>query len=128
MELENCSLLNLKLHVKLGIKTETIVTVAGEMKVNIRRKKYQCNSIENFLELEKMKGGEESNGLSPSPFFSHSSHIWSYEGCRFELHRMDEVKFAVTTLTHCTPQKEICLSEKALSQSREIFPKKVIAC
>lgn len=70
MELENCSLLNLKLHVKLGIKTETIVTVAGEMKVNIRRKKYQCNSIENFLELEKMKGGEESNGLSLPPFFS----------------------------------------------------------
>lgn len=69
MKLENFSLLNVKLHVKLGIKMETIVTVAGKMKVNIRRKKYQCNSIENFLELEKMKGGEESNGLSPSPFF-----------------------------------------------------------
>ena len=41
MKLENFSLLNVKLHVKLGIKMETIVTVAGKMKVNIRRKKYQ---------------------------------------------------------------------------------------
>lgn len=45
MELGNYSLLNVKFHVKLGIKTETIVPVAGEMRVNIRRKKYLCNSL-----------------------------------------------------------------------------------
>lgn len=45
MELGNYSLLNVKFHVKLGIKTKTIVTVAGEMRLNIRRKKYQCNNL-----------------------------------------------------------------------------------
>ena len=45
MEVGNYSLLSVKFHVKLGIKTDTIVTVAGEMRVNIRRKKYQCNSL-----------------------------------------------------------------------------------
>lgn len=46
------------------------LTVAREMRMNIGRKKYQCNNLENFLELENVKG-EERGGLPPHPFLIH---------------------------------------------------------